>query len=82
MAIPDYQTLMWLLLEYGADGSEKNIRDAIAFLSDKFQLTPEERSQTIPSGKETLVSNRIHWVRTYLNKAGALERTHVGPTLK
>jgi restriction system protein len=75
MAIPDYQTFMRPLLEYGADEQEKNIREAIAFLSDQFELSPEDRLQTIPSGKEPLVSNRIHWARTYLAKAGALART-------
>lgn len=74
MTIPDYQTFKRPLLEYGADGVE-NIRDAISFLSDKFQPSPEERLQTIPSGKEPLVSNRIHWARTYLAKAMALVRT-------
>ena len=58
MAIPDYQTFMRPLLEYGADEQEKNIREAIAFLSDQFELSPEDRLQTIPSGKEPLVSNR------------------------
>ncbi|HEX3664969.1 MAG TPA: restriction endonuclease [Rhizomicrobium sp.] len=75
MAVPDYQTFMRPLLSYGADGVEKSIRDAISVLSEEFKLTPEERAQTIPSGTETLVSNRIHWARTYLGKAGALVRT-------
>jgi restriction system protein len=75
MSVPDYQTFMRPLLSYGADGGEKSIRDAISVLSDQFKLTPDERAETIPSGTETLVSNRIHWARTYLGKARALART-------
>jgi restriction system protein len=75
MAIPDYQTFMRPLLEYAVDGTEKKIGDAIAALSDKFHLTDEERAQMLPSGKQTIAANRVHWARTYLHKAGALENT-------
>lgn len=75
MTIPDYQTFMRPLLAYGSDGAEKNMQEAIAALSDQFSLTPEEREITVTSGKEKLVANRIHWARTYLDKAGALTRT-------
>jgi restriction system protein len=75
MAIPDYQTFMRPLLAYGADGTEKNIRECVAALIEEFHLTPAEREQMLPSGKQTVASNRIHWARTYLDKAGALVRT-------
>lgn len=75
MAVPDYQSLMLPLLKYASDGTEKNIREAIASLSDEFRLTTEDKELTIPSGKETLISNRVHWARTYLDKAGVIKRT-------
>src|SRR5215203_5929959 len=75
MPVPDYQTLMRPLLVYGQDGSEKNIREAINAIADQFHLTEQERGQMLPSGKQTLLSNRVHWARTYLDKAGALKRT-------
>lgn len=75
MAVPDYQSFLRPLLEFGADGAEKNINDAIAALAKKFHLSEEDRAQLIPSGKQTLLGNRIHWARTYLDKAGALRRT-------
>ena len=37
-----------------------------------FQLTDNERSEKLPSGKQTIIRNRIAWARTYLNKAGLL----------
>ena len=75
MSISDYQSLMHPLLTFGSDGTEKNINDAINAISDQFKLTEEERHQLLPSGKQTLISNRVHWARTYLDKAGAIKRT-------
>jgi restriction system protein len=75
MAIPDYQTLMRPLLAYAQDGGEKYIRAAFDVLAAEFLLTPEERQQMLPSGKQVIFENRVHWARTYLDKAGAIERT-------
>ena len=75
MSVPDYQTLIRPLLAFGADGSEKDIKDAIAGLAGQFHLTEEELGQLQPSGKVTVFSNRVHWARTYLDKAGAIKKT-------
>jgi restriction system protein len=63
------------LLAYGADGLEKNINTAIDALADQFHLTSEDRELLLPSGKQTVLANRVHWARTYLDKSGALKRT-------
>ncbi|HUO55427.1 MAG TPA: restriction endonuclease, partial [Rhodoblastus sp.] len=75
VSLPDYQTLMRPLLAFGEDGHERNINDAIDFLANQFQLSPDERQELLPSGKQTIFANRVHWARTYLDKAGALSRT-------
>jgi restriction system protein len=75
LAVPDYQSFMRPLLAFGADGQEKDIKDAINALAEQFQLSAEEREALLPSGKQSILSNRIHWARTYLDKAGALKRT-------
>jgi len=75
MSVPEYQTFMRPLLAFGADGQEKNIRDAIKAIADQLHLTPEDRQLLVPSGKQTVLDNRVHWARTYLDKAGALKRT-------
>ena len=75
MTIPDYQSLMLPLLNFGSDGSEKNINDAIKGIADQLKLTDEERDQLLPSGKQAIFSNRVHWARTYLDKAGVIKRT-------
>lgn len=75
MSIPDYQSLMRPLLAFAADGSEKNINNAIKGIADQLKLSDDERNQLLPSGKQAIFANRVHWARTYLDKAGAIKRT-------
>ena len=75
MAVPDYQSCMRPLLQFCADGREKSISEAAAFVAAQFRLSAEDLAEQIPSGKQTLLANRVHWARTYLDKAGALRRT-------
>lgn len=75
MPIPDCQSLMRPLLAFGSDETEKNIGDAIKGIASQLGLSDEERHQLLPSGKESIFANRVHWARTYLDKAGAIKRT-------
>lgn len=77
MAIPDYQALMLPVLVAAADG-EVRIGEVIGLLAEKLGLTPEERSALLPSGKQTIFANRVHWAKTYLGKAGLIENTRRG----
>jgi restriction endonuclease Mrr len=74
MSIPDYQSLMLPVLSASLDG-EIRIGDLVERLAEKLALTPEERAELLPSGKQTPFSNRVHWAKTYLSKAGLLEST-------
>ncbi|MFO1097229.1 MAG: winged helix-turn-helix domain-containing protein [Xanthobacteraceae bacterium] len=58
MTVPDYQSFLRPLLAFGEDGQEKNIKDAIAALADQHPLSEEDRQALLPSGKQTLLSNR------------------------
>jgi len=53
-------------------------REAVQKIADDLGLTPDERAQLIPSGQETLFSNRVHWAKTYMTKAGLLEPVRRG----
>ncbi|KPP88679.1 MAG: restriction system protein [Rhodobacteraceae bacterium HLUCCO07] len=75
--IPDYQTLMKPVLELAASG-EMKISEAVARLEDAFGLTAEERSELLPSGKQSRFANRVHWARSYLKQAGLLRNTRRG----
>lgn len=76
MAIPSYEDLMPLVLEYAT--KEKSVRESIPYFSDLLKLTDEERAQTIPSGTKPLIRSRIEWAITYLVQAGLLERPRRG----
>lgn len=78
MAIPDYQSLFLPVLRLTSDGKEHataELRDRIA---TELNLTPEELAQKLPSGVQTVFTNRIAWSVVYLTKAGALERIKRG----
>lgn len=72
MPVPDYQSLMINVLSAAAEG-EVRIGEVVERLADLLGLTPEERGELLPSGKQTLFANRVHWAKTYLSKAGLIE---------
>jgi restriction system protein len=69
LAIPDYQALMLPLLKRAALG-ELRVLDAEKQLGEELGLTPEERNQLLPSGKQRVLHNRAHWAKFYMMKAG------------
>jgi restriction system protein len=75
--IPDYQSLMRPVLECAAAGPRK-ISDVVEEISEKLQLTAEEREQLLPSGKQTTIANRIHWSRSYMKQAGLVRNIKRG----
>lgn len=75
--IPNYQQFMRPLLEIANanKGQEIKISNAIDILAEQFGLTEEDKAKKLPSGKQTVLANRIGWAKTYLSKAGLLDTT-------
>lgn len=69
MPIPDYQSLMLPLLR-NASNQETTTPIVAEKIGDELGLSEDERSQLLPSGKQRLLHNRIHWAKFYLSKAG------------
>lgn len=69
MAIPDYQTLMLPVLRLAASG-EQRVADAAERIAADLRLSPDEREELLPSGRQRLLHNRIHWAKFYMSKAG------------
>ena len=65
MTVPDFQTFMRPLLAYASDWKEKSIKEAIKALADEFNIPDEERLLMLPSAKQTILANRVHWARTF-----------------
>jgi restriction system protein len=77
MPIPDYQTLMLPLLSVAAKG-EVRVPLAAQIIADQLGLTEEERSEMLPSGKQRLLQNRVHWAKFYMSKAGLIDSPRRG----
>lgn len=78
MPIPDYQTLMLPLLELTGQHASIQMNQAVQLLSKEFKLTDSDCRQKLPSGKQTIIQNRVGWARTYLKKAGLLDSPERG----
>ncbi|WP_185267560.1 restriction endonuclease [Halopseudomonas xiamenensis] len=72
MAIPDFQSVMRPVLAAVADGMPIALSVLREHIASSLQLTETELHERLPSGKQTVINNRIGWARTYLNKAGLL----------
>ena len=72
--IPTYQDLMRPVLSAAA-GGERKISDVVSEMADAFGLSSEEREQLLPSGKQTVMANRVHWAKGYLKQAGLVRNT-------
>ncbi|WP_116970772.1 restriction endonuclease [Blastomonas sp. UPD001] len=72
MAIPDYQTLMLPVLAIAAEG-ETRVPLAAEKIADRLGLTEDEREEMLPSGKQRLLHNRVHWAKFYMSKAGLID---------
>lgn len=71
MTIPDYQTLMLPVLRIAAEG-EKRVAEVEERIANDLGLTQDEREELLPSGRQRVLHNRIHWAKFYMTKAGLL----------
>ncbi|PFZ72405.1 restriction endonuclease [Bacillus toyonensis] len=73
MAVPGYQDFMYPFLNQLEDRQEYRLQDLYTILARHFNLSEEDIAETIPSGKQTLLVNRVGWARTHLDKAGLIK---------
>ena len=73
MAVPDFQTIMLPLLECLADERERSGRDLTEELGRRFGLTADELADRLPSGQQSVFSNRVAWTNSHLERAGLIE---------
>jgi restriction system protein len=72
MPIPDFQTIMLPFMQVLENGDTKYVREVTAELVSHFQLTDEERHALLPSGQQSLFSNRVGWAKSHLKNAGLI----------
>jgi restriction system protein len=72
MTIPNYQELMLPVLTLASEG-EIRVPAAADIIADRLGLSEEERETMLPSRKQRLLHNRIHWAKFYMSKAGLID---------
>ncbi len=79
MAVPDYQSLMLpLLRKVEQQGDETSISELIDKIAHELRLSESDVALLLPSGGQSVLSNRLHWATTYMQRAGLIERTRRG----
>jgi restriction system protein len=61
------------LLTLAGDGKLHSMAEAREKLGKHFQLTPDERAELLPSGRQATFDNRVAWAKGYLLQAGLVE---------
>lgn len=73
MSVPRYFEMYKSFLRSLEDGNEHPYIDAKKQVIADFHLSEEDVSELLPSGRQSIFTNRIGWRRTYLKKAGLIE---------
>lgn len=77
MPVPDFQTVMLPLLR-DLESGERQSQETVDALALYFELTPEDRAQRLPSGKQTTFTNRIAWAKSHMKAAGLIDSPRRG----
>lgn len=73
MSVPKFFEFFGSFLNVLRDGelhSAKEMRERVAVL---MNLSEQDLSEMLPSGRQTVFANRVAWARTYLDRAGLIE---------
>ena len=73
MAIPKYDELYGAFLHVLQDGQIHSFKDIKTKVALEKQLTDEEMTRLLPSGRQATFANRLGWTQTYLKKAGLID---------
>ena len=63
MAMPDFQTLMLPLLKSMQDEKVLKLSEMVEIMSDRYNLTEEERNERLSSGNSRTMYNRVAWAK-------------------
>jgi len=61
MAIPDFQTVMLPFMKTLQNGQLWTMKDLTEQLAVHFNLTDSDRHELLPSGQQSIFSNRVAW---------------------
>lgn len=78
MAIPNLFSITLPLLKVVSDGNEFSSKDIKPRLEKYFELTEDEKQQMLPSGNQSVFTNRVAWAIVELKLGGLLESPRRG----
>lgn len=79
MSVPDYQTLMLPLLKrVAAAGAPVSIMEVQPLVASDLALSEAQLAERLPSGRQGVFHNRLHWAKQYMTRAGLLASTKRG----
>ena len=78
MPIGDYESLMLPTLKAFTGGLEAPVSEIRARVAESENLTDQEVSQLLPSGRQTVFANRVAWALFGLERAGLVKRVRRG----
>lgn len=70
MSIPSHEEAMLPVLRVLSDGEARHRRTLADNVAEHFELSAEERSQMLPSGKAPVFRSRTGWALSYMKQAG------------
>ena len=78
MTVPKFFEFFESFLHAVEDGELHSAKEVREIVASRMHITESDRTELIPSGKQSKFDNRIAWARTYLNRAGLIETPQRG----
>lgn len=78
MSIPKFAEVIKPFLLSVRDGNEHSMKELKNSLARYFDLSENELSELLPSGRQEVFVNRLYWAGTYLTKAGLTQKPSRG----
>ena len=78
MPVPDFQSLMLPALKAFSTGAELPLSEVRERTAAAEGLTAEDLREMLPSGRQSVLANRVNWAVIYMERAGLLERVRRG----
>ena len=78
MAVPDFQSLMLPALQALTDRAETPLADVRSRIAVTENLTAEDLREILPSGRQSVFTNRVSWTIIHIARAGLVERVRRG----
>ena len=72
MAVPKFFEFFGVFLSALSDGNIHKAHEVRTFIAAKTQITEQDLSEMLPSGRQSTFNNRVAWARTYLDRAGLI----------